>query len=104
MYVSLSYGGESVGLETFSRDRLQFCGDSDYTISDNIKIVYAVKSFNYIGIKFRSLRSMDVFVDILIHGFQIILYITKVNKYLVGILKSLNVRPTKYMELNVQRI
>ena len=44
---------------------------------------------------------MDMF-----RGFQIILNITKVNKYFAGVLNSLIVlpTPTKYKEFNVKRI
>jgi len=63
-----------------------------------------VKTFNVVGTKFRGLMAMAVFVDTWIRGFQIILNITKVNKYVVGILNSWIVLPTKYTKLNVQQI
>jgi len=47
---------------------------------------------------------IDIFADTWIRRFQIILYITKVNKYFIVILNSWVVLPMKYMELNVQQI
>jgi len=44
---------------------------------------------------------MDMFVDIWIRGFQIIFKITKVKKYIIGILNSWTALPTKEMKLNV---
>ena len=48
--------------------------------------------------------TIDMFVDILICGFQIIRDITKVNKYFVDILISWIALLTKNMKLNVQQI
>jgi len=43
------------------------------------------------GMKYRGLTTIDMFADISIHGFQIISYITKVNKkYFWGDLKCLD--------------
>jgi len=50
---------------------------------------------------------MDMFLDTAFRGFQIILNITKVNKYFVinfSILFAWIVLPKKYMKLSVQRI
>jgi len=44
---------------------------------------------------------MDMFVDTSIGGFQIILNITKVNKYFVAI--SSIILPKKYIKFNVHR-
>jgi len=63
-----------------------------------------VKSFNVMGTKCFGLIMMDMFVDILICGFQIIRIITKANKYFVGILNSWVALPMKNMKLNVQWI
>jgi len=72
----------------------------------NYKIIlrHTVKSFNFVGTKFHSLMTMDMFVDTWIHGFQIILNITKVNKYFIGILNLCIPLPKKYRNLNVQWI
>ena len=48
----------------------------------------------FVGTKFRGLTTMDMFMDTWIHGFQIKLNITKVNKYVVGILDKWIVLPT----------
>ena len=61
-----------------------------------------MKSFNVMGTKCFGLIMMDMFVDILICGFQIIRIITKANKYFVGILNSWVALPMKNMKLNVQ--
>jgi len=50
------------------------------------------------GTKFCGLTAMDIFVDTLVHRFQIILNITKVNRYFVGILNSWIALPTKYIK------
>jgi len=47
---------------------------------------YIVKSFNFVGTKFYSFTTLDMFMAIWICGFQIICNITKENKYFVGIL------------------
>ena len=47
---------------------------------------------------------VDMFMDTLICGFQIIFNITKVNEYFVGILNSWIALPTKNTKLNVQRV
>jgi len=65
--------------------------------------LYTVKSFYFVGTKFHGLM-MDMFVDTWICGFQIILNITKVNWYLVELLNSWIVPPTKYKKLNAQQI
>jgi len=63
-----------------------------------------VKSFNFMGRKLCGLMTMDMFMDTLICGFQIICNITKVIKYFVGILKSKIALPTKNTKLYVQQI
>ena len=60
-----------------------------------------MKSFNFVGIKFYSLTLLNMFMDTLILGFQIILNITKENKYFLAILNFLIVLATKYTKLNV---
>jgi len=55
-------------------------------------------------ISFRRLMMVGMFVETWIHGFQIILNITKVNEYFVMILNLGIVLPMKYMKLNVQQI
>ena len=60
-----------------------------------------VKSFNFIGTNIRGLMAMDVFVDTWIQKFKIIRNITKINKYIIGILNSWIVLPMKYTELKV---
>jgi len=45
-----------------------------------------VKSFNFVGTKFRGLTTLHMFGDTYICEFQIICNITKVNKYFGGIL------------------
>jgi len=71
----------------------------------NLKqVALTVKSFNFVGTKFSGLMTMNMFMDTWICGFQIILNITKVNKYFVGILNLWIVLPPEYMKFNVQRI
>ena len=59
-----------------------------------------VKSFNLMGPKCAGLTMTDIFLDTCIRGFQIILNINKVKKYMyfIGILNSWIVLPTKYMK------
>ena len=57
--------------------------------------VNTVKSFNFIGMKFCILTTMDIFVDTWICGFLIIRIISKVNESFVGILNSWLALPTK---------
>jgi len=59
-----------------------------------------VKSFYFMGTKFHWLTTMDMFVDMWIHGFQIIFINTQVIKYIVGILIVLKVCPTNKIQLN----
>jgi len=47
-----------------------------------------VKSFYFVGTKFRGLTTLDMIVDTWIRGFQIICNSFEVNKYFVGILNS----------------
>jgi len=61
-----------------------------------------VKSFNSVGTKYCGLTMMDMSVDTSIHGFQIILNISKVNKYFLGILSLWVVLPRKYTKVNFQ--
>ena len=56
------------------------------TLSLRMKMLNPVKSFNFVGTKFRGLTMMDMFVDTWVCGFQIIRNITKVKKYFIGIL------------------
>ena len=44
-----------------------------------------VKSFNFMGTKFRGLTSIDMFVDTWIRGFQIIHNSARAKKYFIGI-------------------
>jgi len=48
--------------------------------------VITLKSFNFMGTKFRDLTTMDMFVDTSPCGFQIIPNIIEVNKYIIEIL------------------
>ena len=68
-----------------------------------MKDFLTVKALNIVGMTFRGLMFLDMFVDtwIEIYGFQIKCNITKVYKYFVGILNSWIALPTK---LNAQRI
>ena len=63
-----------------------------------------VKLFNFIGMKFHGLSTLNMFVNTWICGFQIICNITQVYKFFVGILNSWIALSTKYTKLNVQRI
>jgi len=47
---------------------------------------------------------LDMFVDTLICGFQIICNIIEVNKYFIGFLNSWIALPTNYTKSNVQQI
>jgi len=51
------------------------------------------------GTKFRGLTTMDMFMDTWICRFQIILNITKVDKYFVGIFNLCIFLPTNYTKL-----
>ena len=76
-----------------------------FPMTVNLKqVALTVKSFNFVGTKFSGLMTMNMFMDTWICGFQIILNITKVNKYFVGILNLWIVLPPEYMKFNVQRI
>ena len=57
-----------------------------------------MKSFYFVGTKFRGLTTMDMFVSTFIYGFGIIQYKTKMNKSFVGTLNSWNTK------INVQQI
>jgi len=73
-------------------------GNTSHT--DNLHAA-AVKSFNFVGMKFWGLTTMDTWI----HGIQIIRHITKVTKYFVGILNSWIALPMKKnLKLNVERI
>jgi len=70
------------------------------------KSLITVKSFNFVGAKFRCLKATDMFVDTRIHGF-IIFGKQKLHvlfKYFVGILNLWIALPTKYTKLNVRRM
>ena len=58
-----------------------------------------MKSFNFVGIKFRGLTTLRH-----LRGFEIKCIITKVNKYFVGYLNTWIALTTKNTKLNVQRI
>ena len=59
--------------------------------------------WNFVGMKFRGLTRLDMFVDTWIHGLQIEHNITKVNNYFVEILNSWIALQMKYTKLNVQQ-
>ena len=64
-----------------------------------------MNQINFVGTNFCGLTTMDMFVDALICGFQIIPNSTKkVNKYFVGILNLWIALPTRKTKLNVQEI
>ena len=65
-------------------------------------ITSTVKTFYLVVIKVQVETTMDKFLDIRTHWFQIIFDITKVNKYLIGILNSWIALATKDRKLNVQ--
>jgi len=56
------------------------------------------------GTKIQGLTMIDMFLDTLICGFQIILNTSKVNKYFVSFLNLWIALPMKDTKLNVQRI
>jgi len=70
----------------------------------SIVLQITVKSLNFMGMKFRGLTTLDMFVDTWFRGFQIIYNITKVNKYFCVTLNSWIVLPPKYTKLNIQPI
>ena len=61
-----------------------------------IRWQYCIIINYFLGMEFRGLTTMDMlFVNTWICGFQIILQITKVNNYFVGILNSRIAQPIK---------
>jgi len=58
---------------------------------------HTVKSTDFMGTEFGALTTMDMFMDILICGLHIVLNITRMNKYFIGILNS-------WIALNVLQI
>jgi len=58
-----------------------------------------MKSFNFMGTKFRGLMTMDMYKDTWIRGFQIICNITKLNEYFVAILHLYIALPAKKHEI-----
>jgi len=62
---------------------------------------HTVKSFNFMGLKFRGWTRMDMFVQTWIYGFQII---KKIGKYFIWVFNLCIAPPTKYTKLNIQWI
>jgi len=68
-----------------------------------IKMLSNFNCISYNTVKFRGLTTMDMFVDTLICGLQIIGDITKVNTYFVRIFNLWIAQPTKkFKQLNVR--